>query len=357
MAPAVTVATPAPLRYSHASGLNAVAEALESLHRELMRTNQENDRVRLSVANLVAACNDPDNADHAAETLIAIGARHPARAIVVVGNPAGQPLIEADLSLHCALADNRVCTELVRLHVEGEPAYHLVTIVVPLLIPDIPVHIWVVGAPPLTQAFSPETVSIAERIIVDTGAYAEVAETLTLVAQELEHFGAALSLGDVAWECIRGWRELTAQAFQGADTRPLLHQIDRVEVVNAGTAPSAQAWLMAGWLSTRLAWPLDGGPSLEVTAQPGDAPARDLLALRLHSAGTAHQASVVLERKGDMLTTSIDVEGGMTASRTVSFAIPDEAHRISRLMADPSGEHVYRQAVARAAELAARAAT
>src|SRR3984893_13629672 len=256
MAPAVSVTSaPSPLRYRHASGLHAVTGALHALHYELLRsTGDDRSQVATSVMNLVAACTDRSRGDGAAADLLRIGTRHPARAIVIVADAKREPQLEADLSLHCGVDDDRACTELVRLEVQGEPAYHLISIVAPLLIPDMPVYLWVVGASPLQQPFTDEVIALVERIILDSGEYADVAETLALLSSQLEKRGGRLPLADVAWQRTQLWRELIAQAFDPAAARAWLRNISDVSIRCAGGGASSDAWLLGGWMGLRLGW-------------------------------------------------------------------------------------------------------
>src|SRR5450759_2071597 len=184
---------------AHASGLHAVNRALNDMHHEMLRVGgrSEGAAVRLSVLNLVAACVDVDSADLATRAIGRLGAKHPVRAIIVLADPEGKPQMEADISLQCSAVDAaEVCAEQVRMVVGGEAAYHLASVVTPLLVPDIPTYLWLVGSPPLQQAFGQDAVAICERLILDSGAYDDDAGALRLLAEELDVVGDALSVSD-----------------------------------------------------------------------------------------------------------------------------------------------------------------
>lgn len=354
----MSVTTPPTRRhYRHASGLHSVSRELEALHSELLRSSgDDRHRVRTSVMNLVAACNDPREGERAAADLLAIGTRHPARAIVIVAQPDGETQLEADLSLHCSI-DNRVCAELVRIDVRGEPAQHLTSIVEPLLIPDIPVHLWVVGAPPLRQAFSEATVALTESIILDSGAYTEAAETLALIARELSHFGGRITIADIAWERTMPWRQMLAHAFDAAESRPWMRHITAIAMRCNGDRVASDAWLVAGWLGSRLGWAAEHRPQLDVGAgapQPdgGDAPPGSLLSLRVEARIENRSASVELERRSGVIHTSMTFEGAVTAERAVALPERDEPDLISTMMTEGGGDEAYRAATAMAAALA-----
>ena len=340
-------------RHTHASGLHAVAAALDSLHRDVLRTSgAESSHVRLSVLNFVAACADSALIPSTVETVLQVAARHPARAIVIHADPNGAPGIESDIALR--RSDNGSYTELVQLEVGGDPAYHLSSIVQPLLIPDIPVHLWLVGAPPLTQAFNHDAVSLCQLIVLDTAAYTDAAAALREVSRQLGVHGDALRLGDLAWERLRPWREAIANAFNGPAVRPWLQRIVGVDIVSSGGRPGVEAWLIAGWLASRLHWPEHGGVEPQFAAIPHQSvPPGGLVRLRVRGGATRHTARVEVERRSDVLQVLIDVDAGVVASSATTLPPWTDAPLIARLMAEEGDDHVYRAAVLRAADFAA----
>jgi len=294
----------------------------------------------------VAACNDTRLAARAADAVVTIAARHPARAVVVVADPEAPPHMESDISLHDTGVGGQYM-ELVRLDVGGEAAYHLSSIVVPLLIPDIPIHLWLVGAPPLTQAFRADAVALCDSLILDTGTYPDTLGTLQLVDHELQTYDGTLALSDIAWERIRVWREAVAVAFDGLDARPWLRRVVGVDIVGLGSTGSADAWLFAGWIASRLGWPATGGPEIALSCVPAkDARSGDIAAIRIRCAGARHAARIHLERGGSMLRTSIDIDRGVVATGTSALPSWDEAQLIARLMSDAGADACYSEAVA-----------
>jgi glucose-6-phosphate dehydrogenase assembly protein OpcA len=346
-----------PLQVSHASGLHAVNRVLAEMHREMLRSGGiEGAAVRLSVLNLVAACVDVESADMASQAVGRLGAKHPARAIIILADPDGADQIEADLSLQCSATDSgQVCAEQVRLLVGGEVACHLSSVVTPLLVPDIPVYLWLIGSPPLRQAFGQDAVAISERVIIDSGEYHDDAGTLRTLSEELHRVGDAISLSDVAWERSRTWRELIAQSFDGEEVRDFVHGISRVELECSGEHISAQTWLIAGWLASRLGWPpAPDGPRVVAAARQAEEVAdHDLVRVALHCRAGGHEALVTLDRRGSALYSIIDVDGGLTAERAVPIPEVDTVDLVGRLLESSGEDPVYRAALRSAAALSA----
>jgi glucose-6-phosphate dehydrogenase assembly protein OpcA len=348
-----------PLKVSHASGLHAVNRVLGEMHGEMLRLGGiEGGTVRLSVLNIVAACVDTNSADLASQAVGRLGARHPARAIIIVADPDGEAQIEADLSLQCSSVDSgQMCAEQVRLVVNGEAAYHLASVVTPLLVPDIPVYLWLIGAPPLEQAFGQDAVAVCERLIIDSGAYSDSAGTLRTLSGELGSIGDAIALSDIAWERIRLWRLLIAQCFDGEQVRGFIRGIIRVDVECSGDRVSAQAWLIAGWLASRLQWQDGSGPPQIVTtaSESEDVADHGLIRVALHCRLDAHEALITVERRASALHTVIDVDGGVSAQGAVPLPDVDTVDLVDGLLESPGEDPVYRPALDSAAELATRA--
>ena len=347
----------APLQVSHASGLHAVNRVLAEMHREMLRSSGiEGGVVRLSVLNLVATCVDVGSADMATQAVGRLGAKHPARAIIILADPDGEDRIDADISLQCSAVDaGQVCAEQVRVQVGGEVAYHLASVVTPLLVPDIPVYLWLIGSPSLQQAFGQDAVAICERLIIDSGEYDDHAGTLRTLSEELDSVGDAISLSDVAWERITTWRQLIAESFDGEGVRGFLHGITRVDVECSGDRISAQTWLIAGWLASRLDWlGSREAPRVGITSrQVDEIGEHDLVRVALRCGFDGHEALVTLERRGSALYSVIDVDGGITAERAVPVAELDTIDVVGRLLETSGEDPVYRAALRSAAALAA----
>ena len=306
--------------------------------------------MRLSVVNIVAACNDPALVESATATVLEVAARHPARVIVLDANREGDAVIESDIALR--QSDGTGPIELVRLRVRGQPALHLSSIVQPLLVPDIPVNLWLVGAPPLEQAFRSDAVTLCDVIIIDSAAFSDAAATVRLLQQQLDAFGDALHLGDLAWERLRPWREAVAHAFEGAAMRPWLQRIATVDIVSAGAASALESWLLAGWFASRLERHGGAHPRLRLSMVPRASHAHTEPArVRIASTHGHHVARVELGRRGHALHTSIDVDSGVVASRVTSLERLTDSALLAALIGDADDDPIYAEAVSAALQL------
>ena len=349
----MSTSAPGTLSSRHVSGLTAVTSALTDLRRSILKAGaDETGGVRLSVLTLVVACADRAAAERAGEALERMAVRHPTRAIVLVGDRDGPGRIEADLSLSCSTTGGgQVCMELVRLEVGGESARHLLSVVSPLLLPDVPVHLWVVEASPLTQALSPDALELCERVILDSDAYPDPAATLAAVARVTATVGPVPAIGDLAWRRIRGWRELAGRAFETAELRGFVHGIEEVEVRFAGTAPSAQAMLFGGWLRSRLERPGFRVPAITRIPDGREAGGGELLGVVLRASNRDRRARIEIAGDETRRTTAVSVEGAMhttAATWTVGVEEPGIVALVGAELEEQGPDPVYTAALAAA---------
>lgn len=339
---------------SHQSGLGAVERELSRLHSEWLRVHgavgPEGRTVRLSVMTLVAVCADAAAMAVADETVAHLAQSHPHRAIIIAPDRDSTPGIEADLALHGDAG--QVLAEVVRLRVGGDAALHLASVVTPLLLPDVPVDLWVVGALPLQQAFGQDAIAICERMLLDTAAYAKPGAALRALLREAGPDGT-VALADLAWARIRSWREQLAQMFDPVDMRPLVTNMTHVELTSNGDVESTEVWLLLGWLAASLGWQGKSMPSIEL--RRGDDPeldAGELLSVRLHCEAAGHNASIAVTRRGGILLTGLDTNGSVSASRTMPLDTASTVHLVAALLEEAGEDPSYRPALRQLGPLA-----
>jgi len=131
-----------------------------------------------------------------------------------------------------------VCTEVVELRLAGMRAKAPASVVQPLLVSDLPVFIRWRGEPPWGTPELDQLVEIVDRLIVDSTEW----DDLPFPYRHLAELFPRTAVSDIAWARTSRWRPLLASLWPGiGDVRTV-----RVR----GTA--AQAWLICGWLRSRL---------------------------------------------------------------------------------------------------------
>lgn len=338
---------------------------------------------RASVLNLIASVPDANAAKRVMRTMSGLGFRHPSRAIVLVADAAaGGAALDAAVSAHCcttASGREQVCYEEVALTVRGEAAEHLDGIVAPLLIHDLPTHVWWPGDPPFRDAIFDQLVELGDRVIIDSGEFGDLLVGLRRISGLRRRSG----IGDLSWRRMGWWQELTAQFFDTPRFRRYLPNLNRVHIRYAMPAdgegpasPIAQAVLYAGWIASRLGWkryttaqPLQDGSlrlvlegryamvnlDVEGIAAPADTPPGDLLAVRLLARGETGAAEFIVDRDGEEATVATNADGMTALLRRVRMDPPTESELLSGSLAGERKDHVYEAAVRAAAVFLAAA--
>jgi glucose-6-phosphate dehydrogenase assembly protein OpcA len=215
------------------------------IERELARLRYESadegsqPNLRTSVMTHIAWV-PPAWQDVAEETLAGMAERHPSRTLLLVPQPDEPDGLDAVVSVRCfPIGDRAICGEVVELTLRGGRARAPASIVLPLLIADLPVFCRWRGEPQWEAPEFGQLVGIVDRLVVDSteweglpASYARLAELFDRVA-----------VSDIAWDRTARWRSLLASLW------PDIGGVRSVRV--HGTA--AQAHLLAGWLRSRLA--------------------------------------------------------------------------------------------------------
>ena len=350
---------------------------------------------RASVLNLIVNVVDEATAQRVVHTMLELGVRHPSRAIVLVPRPdIAEPRIDARISTHCNEASSsgeRLCYEEVVLSVGGEPSAHLSGVVAPLLIHDLPTHVWWPGNPPFNDPIFDQLVDLADRIIVDTSDFEQLLSGMRRLATLRRRSG----VGDLTWARMSRWQELTAQFFDAPRFRRYLPNLERLHVRYAVrprgvaepdpdlvrdvfpgvAAPMAQPLLYAGWLATRLGWkrhrtvaPLSNGrlelilegryEMVQLSIEPVETDAvraGDLVGARLRSLGEAGAAEFIIDRdaEGTEAVVATNADGMTALLRRVAMDPPSEAELLSVQLAEDVIDPVYEDALRGAAILLA----
>ncbi|WP_229400077.1 glucose-6-phosphate dehydrogenase assembly protein OpcA [Micromonospora okii] len=197
----------------------------------------------------------------AAATIAA--AAHPCRLLVVVRSEVDRDRNRLDAEI--VVGGRLGPCEAVVTRMYGRLALHAESVVMPLLVPDVPVVTWWHGEPPAEIATDFLGV-VADRRITDCAQAADPIEALRLRARDY-----APGDTDLAWTRITPWRTLVAGAFDTTDAR-----VTEARVVAPPTDPTAA--LMCGWLGSRLGitphWePSDDAPRMRevrLTCANGD---------------------------------------------------------------------------------------
>jgi hypothetical protein len=180
--------------------------------------------------------------DRARSALAGMAERHPSRTVLLLPEPdSGLDRIDASVSVvgyAVPGVEREVCSEVVELRLHGTRAKAPASIVEPLLISDLPVFLRWRGEPSWGSRELDQLVALTDRLVVDSTEW----DDLPYAYGSLVGLFPRAITSDIAWARTSRWRPLLASLW------PQIGQVGTIRV--HGTA--AQAWLLVGWLRSRL---------------------------------------------------------------------------------------------------------
>jgi len=225
------------------TGLDTTVGEIERRIRELRRAVEQDGvpDLRTSVLTHLAWV-PPVYEQDATDTLAGLGERHPSRAILLIPDPdAGSDGLDAEIALRCFSLpglEAHVCSEVIELQLRGRRSAVPASVVVPLLISDLPVFLRWRGRPAFGEEPFGQLVATVDRLVVDSEEWADPASAYV----QLAGFFERVAVSDIAWARALEWRRALAGLWPGIAEAGQLHV----------TGPRADALLLAGWLRSRL---------------------------------------------------------------------------------------------------------
>jgi glucose-6-phosphate dehydrogenase assembly protein OpcA len=178
----------------------------------------------------------------AERTLAGMEERHPSRTVILTPEPQRKDGLDAvvDVIAHEMTGSDRcVSSEVVELRLKGGRAQAPASVVMPLLISDLPVFCRWRGEPPWGSGELEQLVAVVDRLVVDSG---EWEAGLPTAYERVAGLFSRVSVSDIAWTRTRDWRLAIAALW------PEVRTVEKLQV----TGPMADALLLAGWLRSRL---------------------------------------------------------------------------------------------------------
>jgi glucose-6-phosphate dehydrogenase assembly protein OpcA len=167
--------------------------------------------------------------------------RHPARTILLFPEPGRGDLVKARTTVkefELAEVDREVISEVIEVRLRGGPARHPASIVLPLLLSDLPAFCRWRGEPGWRSSAFAEIVGVVDRLVVDSAEWRAPARGYG----ELRRLFDRVAVSDLAYRRTLPWRVRLAERW------PEIRSVRTLHV----TGPRADALLLAGWLRSRL---------------------------------------------------------------------------------------------------------
>lgn len=348
--------------------LDAVEPSLAELYHRAAGVEAEAalPSARTTLFNLIAYTRTESLAREAANLAGEIVAMRPCRAIVAgpeIACPPGVsaertqgetacllPHPQADVSVVCGITERgerRLCGEILLVHAGAGYVGGAVT---PLLVPDVPVYIWVpTGIPSGDQDFD-DVVLEADAAIVDSRRADDPASAMARALSFAGPEGHLCAIMDLAWVALLPWREAVASHFDARAPRENLNRVSGVIIEYAGLARGmydCSAALLTAWLVDRLQLRVT-----QVVSEPFGAH------LEAEQDGRGVSVDLIGTACGDGQPgpASVTIRCGQ-GEATVSYRtdnVPDSqppAHTIARALDMPKRDAIYESAAGTACDL------
>jgi glucose-6-phosphate dehydrogenase assembly protein OpcA len=233
---------------------------------------------RACAMNLILFSEKEGCEQEASDLLDAVTLRHPCRAILAVRQDKGDASLEAWVSARCHVTDakthKQICCEQITVRGEGVGTSEMASVVIPLLVSDLPVLMWWHPDKLDQDKLQPFLDSI-DKLIFDSDGQAENLQLFKAVldilnSKRANQFSRKLVCSDLNWRRSLPWREAIALAFDqrhSALSPDYLNGIRSVEVryglpedTSSGAAHHGlinQSLLVVCWMAALLGWRFD----------------------------------------------------------------------------------------------------
>ena len=196
--------------------------------------------LRTSTMTHIVWC-PPEWRAKARATLAGLLERHPARTIFLIPCPGSEAKIDTRVELkdfELQGLSREVLSEVIELRLRGSAAQHPGSIVLPLLVSDLPVFCRWRGEPDWGSVPLGEIIGVTDRLVVDSSEWREVPKAYACLVDLFD----SVAVSDIAFSRTLPWRRRLAELWPG------IKSIEKLRV----EGPRADAELVAGWLRSRL---------------------------------------------------------------------------------------------------------
>jgi glucose-6-phosphate dehydrogenase assembly protein OpcA len=353
------------------------------MRKDLSRRLDDVSPVVTHVFNLVVYTDSEQLAEQVASDLASVPRRHPSRAIILVADRWHEESpIDAEVRLMCAPGTGGrppLCFEQVFVTVQGRAADHLATVVVPLLMPEVPTYLWWPGQPLFGHRLFHRLLASADQLVVDSGQFQSPGDGLNDLARLVS---GRYGVNDINWARLKPWREIIAQFFDAPQLTPYAYALRRVSIVfgsgeGAFGNSTAGLLLMLGWVASELGMEpettldavatrnvslslLQGNTIVDIDVNFRDAgplAAGRLLGFELHAQTRDGPEAVFLVRRStDLLHAHVTMRVGDESeiTRVVALDIKDDPILLADELAAAGHDRLFERVVEMAARIAGR---
>jgi glucose-6-phosphate dehydrogenase assembly protein OpcA len=179
--------------------------------------------------------------ERAREVLAGLEERHPARTIFLIPERGRSNEVKAEVHLRETAVEglpSEVFAEVIELRLRGGSAEHPASLLLPLLVSDLPAFCRWRGEPAWRSSALAEIVGVCDRLVVNSSEWSRPSRGYARLVSLFDR----IAVSDIAFSRTLPWRARIAELW------PSISGVGRLRV----EGPQADAVLLAGWLRSRL---------------------------------------------------------------------------------------------------------
>jgi hypothetical protein len=210
------------------------------IERELARLRRDSMDLRTSMMTHLGWA-PPEWQEAARETLAGLAELHPSRTILLFPQGGGRDALDADVALECYSLpelERHVCSEVIELRLHGSLSNSPASVVLPLVLPDLPVFLRWRGRPAFGRPAFEQLVDVVDRLVVDSREWDDVPACYP----ELVPYFERVAISDIVWGRTLRWRRAIAELWPAVRSAAELHV----------RGPLPETMLLRGWLASGL---------------------------------------------------------------------------------------------------------
>jgi glucose-6-phosphate dehydrogenase assembly protein OpcA len=357
-----------------------IEKKLSELWKQMSQGQQSEQTavLRACVLNLTVYAPGERAEDEVSRIMAEVSTQHPSRITIMLPNRDTESPVEFWVNALCHLAPGgrkHVCCEQIMLRAGRSGIDQLPGLVRSLQVSDLPAVLWWRGNLESNDPLFSSILDISDRIVLDSATFPTPETSFKDLAQMIQSEMEWISFTDLNWARLTPWRSAIAAFFDIPEYRVYLDKIERIEIECERASDSdgipAQAFLIAGWLASRLKWKLKSKPlragqdrySMELQSEKGN------ISIRIHLRQTGKKTpgisriclyeedhptadfAVTRSEEHRLLKTNVELSGKVHAGRVLCMDTGDELSLISRELEIQSHDIVYEQAVSFLASL------
>lgn len=322
---------------------------------------------RACVFNLIVYAPGRQGESTVNQIMVDVTEENPGRIFVLLPGEEGTSSgLNAWVTAQCHLASGgrkQVCCEQIMIRASGESVRHLPSVVVPLLVPDIPVFVWWRGAIFENNEMLQTLVESADRLILDsiwTKKYT-VKDSIEIIRQIhgwIRQWGDQIAVSDMRWGELTALRYAIARFYDNPKCRSFLSEITHVEIECVSTA-LVSILLFVGWLGSRLKWKWTGEPGdfssvkfrsgrrdVHVSIKPYDVESGEKLKVHLSAAEKSPaEFTIQADRESGHLISEMNAPGECNTRDVVRLDPDSESLLLNNELSILNHDRIYEEAL------------